>query len=60
VPSPQAGRTVPNSWQIAAPCGPENYQKLNVWEMVPLLDFWNLMAYDFCQFFIASNAFFYG
>jgi len=32
---------------IAAPCGPENYQKLHVREMVPLLDFWNLMAYDF-------------
>ncbi|KAI0000569.1 glycoside hydrolase [Russula vinacea] len=32
---------------IAAPCGPQNYQKLHVREMVPLLDFWNLMAYDF-------------
>jgi len=32
---------------IAAPCGPDNYQKLHIREMVPLLDFWNLMAYDF-------------
>jgi chitinase len=40
-----------DGWQIAAPCGPENYRKLHVREMVPLLDFWNLMSYDFCQFF---------
>ncbi|KAH9176774.1 glycoside hydrolase family 18 protein [Lactarius sanguifluus] len=32
---------------IAAPCGPDNYHKLHIREMVPLLDFWNLMAYDF-------------
>ncbi|KAI0302660.1 glycoside hydrolase [Russula brevipes] len=32
---------------IAAPCGPDNYQKLHIREMDPLLDFWNLMAYDF-------------
>ncbi|KAI9511140.1 glycoside hydrolase family 18 protein [Russula earlei] len=32
---------------IAAPCGPDNYQRLHVQEMNPLLDFWNLMAYDF-------------
>ncbi|KIK99050.1 glycoside hydrolase family 18 protein [Paxillus rubicundulus Ve08.2h10] len=33
--------------QIAAPCGPDNYQKLDIRGMDPYLDFWNLMAYDF-------------
>ncbi|KAJ3570369.1 hypothetical protein NP233_g4450 [Leucocoprinus birnbaumii] len=32
---------------IAAPCGPQNYQKLHIAEMDKYLDFWNLMAYDF-------------
>ncbi|TFK86888.1 glycoside hydrolase family 18 protein [Polyporus arcularius HHB13444] len=32
---------------IAAPCGPDNYQKLHVREMDQSLDFWNMMAYDF-------------
>ncbi|KZT08322.1 glycoside hydrolase family 18 protein [Laetiporus sulphureus 93-53] len=32
---------------IAAPCGPQNYQKLHAREMDQYLDFWNLMAYDF-------------
>ncbi|PFH46149.1 glycoside hydrolase family 18 protein [Amanita thiersii Skay4041] len=32
---------------IAAPCGPEKYEKLHVAEMNKSLDFWNLMAYDF-------------
>jgi len=32
---------------IAAPCGPENYKKLYISEMDRVLDFWNLMAYDF-------------
>ncbi|KAF9531627.1 glycoside hydrolase [Crepidotus variabilis] len=32
---------------IAAPCGPNNYQKLHIHEMAKTLDFWNLMAYDF-------------
>jgi len=32
---------------IAAPCGPQNYEKLRVREMDPYLDFWNMMAYDF-------------
>lgn len=32
---------------IAAPCGPDNYQKLLVQEMDRYLDFWNMMAYDF-------------
>ncbi len=49
-----------DGWQIAAPCGPDNYHKLHIREMVPLLDFWNLMTYDFCQFFIGSDPFFYG
>ena len=33
--------------QIAAPCGPQNYEKLHVAEMDRYLDFWNLMAYDY-------------
>ena len=33
--------------QIAAPCGPQNYEKLLVAEMNDHLDFWNLMAYDY-------------
>lgn len=32
---------------IAAPAGPQNYDKLRLWEMEPLLDFVNLMAYDY-------------
>ncbi|KAG2136242.1 glycoside hydrolase superfamily [Suillus cothurnatus] len=32
---------------IAAPCGPDNYQKLHVREMDQYLDFWNMMAYNF-------------
>ncbi|KAF9222558.1 glycoside hydrolase [Gyrodon lividus] len=32
---------------IAAPCGPDNYKKLDIRGMDPYLDFWNLMAYDF-------------
>jgi len=32
---------------IAAPCGPQNYNKLHIPEMDKSLDFWNLMAYDF-------------
>ncbi|THH31781.1 hypothetical protein EUX98_g2387 [Antrodiella citrinella] len=32
---------------IAAPCGPDNYQKLHVREMDQQLDHWNMMAYDF-------------
>ncbi|KAI0780029.1 glycoside hydrolase [Fomes fomentarius] len=32
---------------IAAPCGPDNYQKLHAREMDQSLDFWNLMSYDF-------------
>jgi chitinase len=33
--------------QIAAPCGPQNYEKLHVKAMDDVLDFWNMMAYDF-------------
>jgi len=32
---------------IAAPCGPQNYEKLHVTSMDRYLDFWNLMAYDY-------------
>jgi chitinase len=32
---------------IAAPCGPDNYQKLHVADMDKHLDFWNMMSYDF-------------
>lgn len=34
--------------QIAAPCGPDHYSKLHIAEMDRSLDFWNMMAYDFC------------
>ncbi|KAF8070142.1 glycoside hydrolase family 18 protein [Lyophyllum atratum] len=32
---------------IAAPCGPDHYKKLHIAEMDKVLDFWNMMAYDF-------------
>ena len=32
---------------IACPAGSQNYTKLRLREMDPLLDFWNLMAYDY-------------
>jgi chitinase len=32
---------------IACPAGPDNYNKLKIPQMTPLLDFYNLMAYDF-------------
>ncbi|GJJ06508.1 hypothetical protein Clacol_000700 [Clathrus columnatus] len=32
---------------IAAPCGPDNYTKLQAREMDKYLTFWNLMAYDY-------------
>jgi len=32
---------------IAAPCGPDNYNRLRVAEMDRYLDFWNMMSYDF-------------
>lgn len=32
---------------IACPAGTQNYTKLRLREMDPLLDFWNLMAYDY-------------
>ncbi|KAL0563688.1 Chitinase 4 [Marasmius crinis-equi] len=33
--------------QIAAPCGPSNYEKLHIRAMDRYLDLWNMMAYDF-------------
>ncbi|CAG8257347.1 unnamed protein product [Penicillium salamii] len=32
---------------IACPAGPSNYEKMKFQEMTPVLDFYNLMAYDF-------------
>lgn len=32
---------------IACPAGPQNFTKLRLREMTPLLDFYNLMAYDY-------------
>ncbi|KAJ5799652.1 CAZyme family GH18 [Penicillium psychrosexuale] len=32
---------------IACPAGPSNYEKLRFRDMTPVLDFYNLMAYDF-------------
>lgn len=40
--------------QIAAPCGPQNYEKLRVAEMDCYLDFWNLMAYDYGETSVPS------
>ena len=40
----------PLSHQIAAPCGPSNYEKLHAREMDQYLSFWNLMAYDYGKF----------
>lgn len=40
--------------QIAAPCGPDNYKKLFIREMDQYLDFWNMMAYDFCEHILVS------
>ncbi|KAJ7188258.1 glycoside hydrolase [Mycena filopes] len=40
---------------IAAPCGPDHYHKLQVKEMDKYLDYWNLMAYDYCDWDSIAN-----
>jgi chitinase len=40
---------------IAAPAGPQHYQKLKLREMAPLLDFINLMAYDYAGMFESES-----
>ncbi|KAH7108070.1 glycoside hydrolase superfamily [Auriculariales sp. MPI-PUGE-AT-0066] len=45
--SRQKGISYHYALTVAAPCGPSNYEKLEIKEMDRYLTFWNLMSYDY-------------